>query len=124
MPYVRRNARGEVESVHRSSSPDALEYLDPADRQIADFFGQSRDAPSEVDAEFSAVLAEALDALLAKGVLSLDEFSREAQAMWLRRKDLEAQREKRRFAASGFVEIIDDSTFSIFGELSSDPGRT
>lgn len=124
MPYVRRNARGEIESVHRSSSPDALEYLDPTDRQISDFFGQPPDAPSAIDAELSMVLVEALDALLARGILSLDEFSREAQASWLRRKELEAQQEKRRFAASGFVEIIDDSTFGMLGGLNPDPGRS
>lgn len=124
MPYVRRNARGEIESVHRASSPDALEYLDPADQEVTDFLAQPADSRSAIGPELSIVLSDAFDVLLKKRVLSIDELSREAQAAWLLLKEIKAREEKRRFVASGFVEIIDDSTFGVLGGAEPEPRQT
>jgi hypothetical protein len=111
MPYVRRDAKGDIDSVHRTPSVDAIEYLDAADPEISKFFDQATGPVAEVDSPLPLIFDSTLDVLLAKGVLSISELSPEAQAAWLLRKELKARQEKKRFVASGFVEIIDDSAF-------------
>jgi len=115
MPYVRRDAKGEIESVHRTSGADALEYLDAADPAIRAFFEQAGGPREESEPSLAVIFDAALDALLAKHVLSLDELAPDAQAAWLLRKEERARQEKKRYAASGFVEIIDDSAFGSLG---------
>ena len=98
-----------------------MEYLDASDPELSDFFARTTEARSRIDPELSVIVSEAIDILFAKGLLARDDFSQETQAIWLRRKEREAEQTQRRFAASGFVEIIDDSAFGALG--ARDPGR-
>ena len=111
MPYVRRDASGEIESVHRAASQAAREYLDADDPSISAFFGLSSPAAAGVDRPIAIIMDAAINALIAKGVLAIEDLSPEAKAAWLLHQELQTRRTTNRFAASGFVEIIDDSMF-------------
>jgi len=113
MPYVRRDLMGRIESVHRTSSPDVVEYLDTSSAELKAFlrdeFGAADTAPGSP--ELLRVVEEVLRLFLAKGLLSVDELSHDAQAAWSAVLDAHARQLAPNFSASGFVEIIDDSAF-------------
>jgi hypothetical protein len=104
---------GRIESVHRTSSPDAVEYLDTANAELKAFlrdeFGPADIAPGST--ELLQVVEEVLRLFLAKGLLSVDELSHGAQVAWSAVLEAHAPRNAPNFSASGFVEIIDDSAF-------------
>ncbi len=113
MPYVRRDIMGRIESVHRTSAAGAVEYLDASDAELKLFLKEefgSNDAATG-STELLPVLREVLSLFLAKGVVKVDELSTEAQAICSRMLETQAEKSARRFSASGFVEIIDDSAF-------------
>jgi hypothetical protein len=113
MPYVHRDIMGRIESVHRTSATGAVEYLDASDAELRLFlkeeFGAADGATGA--AELLPVLREVLSLFLAKGLVKVDELSNEAQAVCSRMLETQAEKSARRFSASGFVEIIDDSAF-------------
>lgn len=123
MPYVRRQPSGEIESVHRSPSLDATEYLDAATPELQRFLNRAdaSEAFGRLDADTVRVLEDLIDLLLAKGLLRITDFPGPAQAKLFARKDLRdrqaAAQRQQQFAASGFVEIIDDSVFGQLGGL-------
>lgn len=113
MPYVRRDLMGRIESVHRTSAADAVEYLDSSDpefrRFLQDEFGPTD--PPRGSVELLPVLEEVLRLLLAKGLVTVEELSDEARAAWTHALEARNPPSATRFSASGFVEIIDDSAF-------------
>jgi len=113
MPYVRRDLMGRIESVHRTSSPEVVEYLDMSSAELKAFlrdeFGPADVAPGST--ELLQVVEEVLRVFLAKGMLSVDELSHDAQVAWSTVLEAHAPRNRPNFTASGFVEIIDDSAF-------------
>ncbi len=113
MPYVRRDVRGRIESVHRASIADAVEYLDPSDPELRLFLTEECGTTDGGNGAFDLlpVLEEVLRLLLAKGLVAVDELSNEAQASLGRSFDARSEGRVNRFSASGFVEIIDDSAF-------------
>jgi len=113
MPYVRRDAMGRIESVHRTAAVDAVEYLDSSNAELRAFL---RDELGAADIpkgpiELLPVLEEVLRLFLAKGLLSVDELSHDAQAAWSSVLESHSLQHASHFSASGFVEIIDDSAF-------------
>ena len=122
MPYVRRNAGGEIESVHRAATaPEAVEYLDASNLELQQFMSSiERAEPVDMpDADFMRALEEIVDVILAKGLVEGAELSPAAQASLVAWHDRRAQAElarSRQFAASGFVEVIDDSAFNLLGK--------
>ena len=113
MPYVRRDATGRIESVHRASAADAAEYLDSLDPELQSFLRDEFGAPAatQYPVELLVVLEEGLRLFLAKGLVTIEELSKDAQATWSRVLEAKNRDTASRFAASGFVEIIDDSAF-------------
>ena len=113
MPYVRRDLMGRIESVHRTSAPDVVEYLDTSNPELKAFlrdeFGPADTPPGSM--ELLRVLEEVLRLFLAKGLLSVDELSHDAQVAWSNAMEAHASQPAPNFSASGFVEIIDDSAF-------------
>jgi len=107
---------GDIESVHRSSSADAIEYLEAGNPEIAKFFDQASDQTAVFDRHLPLIVEETINVLLAKGVITIAELSPVAQAAWVSHSELKARQEKKRFATSGFVEIIDDSAFGSLRE--------
>ena len=84
MPYVRRDVMGRIESVHRASATDAVEYLDPSHPELKAFlrdeFGAAEDPAASLG--LLRVLEEVLGLFLAKGLLNVDELSHDAQVAW------------------------------------------
>ena len=121
MAYVRRNAMGEIESVHRAATPLAVEYLDPANAELHAFMSSIEQAGNAglPDADFMHALENIVDIILAKGLIEVAELPPSAQASlvaWNDRRAQAALARSRQFAASGFVEVIDDSAFSNLGK--------
>ena len=122
MPYVRRNALGEVESVHRAATPpETVEYLDSSNVELQQFLSsiERAEVASAPDADFMQVLEDIVDMILAKGLIAPDELPLSTQAKlvaWNDRRAQAALAKSRQFAASGFVEVIDDSAFDLLGK--------
>jgi hypothetical protein len=104
---------GRIESVHRASATDAVEYLDPSHPELKAFlrdeFGAAEDPAASLG--LLRVLEEVLGLFLAKGLLNVDELSHDAQVAWSSVLEARSPPNASRFSASGFVEIIDDSAF-------------
>ncbi|HKX41939.1 MAG TPA: hypothetical protein VJO99_12345 [Burkholderiaceae bacterium] len=116
MPYVRRNAMGEIESIHKAAAPDAMEYLDPSDGEVRRFVTlvEQTERFGALDAEVIRVLEDVVDVIMAKGLVEISELPPEAQLKLLMRREQrtrDGETSRQKFAASGFVEIIDDSAF-------------
>jgi hypothetical protein len=113
MPYVHRDSTGQIESVHRAAGQGGMEYLDASDGEIVRFFRQavSADSVALPDSELMPVLEALADLILSKRLVPIEELPPDAQAKWLLRKERRVQVAKHQFEASGFVEVIDDSTF-------------
>ena len=113
MPYVRRDLMGRIESVHRTAAHDVVEYLDTSNPELKAFlrdeFGPADTPPGS--GELLRVVEEVLRLFLAKGLLSVDELSHDAQLAWSSVLAAHDPRNAPNFSASGFVEIIDDSAF-------------
>ena len=118
MPYAHRSTNGELESLHRTATPDALEFLDTADADVQRFLLQQAEpnAFGRLDADFVRVLEDLIDVLLSKGMLDTSDLPGIVQAKLVARKD---QRSglgiAGYFPAAGFVEVIDDSAFGELG---------
>jgi hypothetical protein len=121
VPYAHRNARGEIESLHRSATLDAVEYLPQSAQEVQRFLGreeakEARDDYAQLDADTVRVLEDLLDVLLARSLMRITDLPPAAQAKYFARKELrDRQNPPTTFAASGFVDIIDDSAFAGLG---------
>lgn len=126
MPYVRRNAVGEIESVHRAATPpEVVEYLDASNLELQQFMSsiERADVVNMPDPDFIQALEHIVDLMLAKGLIDASELPLSAQASlvaWNDRRAQAALARSRQFAASGFVEVIDDSAFD---QMLKNPGR-
>jgi len=121
MAYVRRNAMGEIESVHRAATPQAVEYLDAASPELHEFMSSIEQAGNAgmPDANFMQALEDIVDMILAKGLIEVSELPQSTQAnlvAWNDRRAQNALARSRQFEASGFVEVIDDSAFDNLGK--------
>jgi hypothetical protein len=112
MPYIRRNAASEIESLHRHPEADAQEFLDNEHPDVLAFVG--RVAPvqegfSSLDADFVRVIEDVIDTLLAKNILNVSDLPAEAQAKLFARKsfrDRAARNVLNLFAAPGSDDVI------------------
>jgi len=60
MPYVQRNAFGQIDSLHRTEHPGVHEYLPSDDPEVQGFVGPAR-APEEfsrLDSDFVRVIED------------------------------------------------------------------
>ncbi|MFT3953744.1 MAG: hypothetical protein QM722_04895 [Piscinibacter sp.] len=74
------------------------------------------DAYARLDADVVRVLEDLIEVLLAHGLLRITDLPQPAQAKFFaRREHRERQPAPAAFAASGFVDIIDDSAFASLG---------
>lgn len=89
MPYVRRNAEGRIDSLHRERSAEAPEYLDERHPDVQSFLGrgpQGAEEFSRLDAEFVRVIEDVIDALIVKNIINITDLPSEAQAKLFARK--------------------------------------
>ncbi len=108
MPYVTRNAQGQIESLHRNASDEAGEFVDDRHPDLRDFLGSIDDSDhfSELDAGFVRVIEDLVDVLLAKNILNITDLPQEAQA--------------KLFARKGFRDRISSNALQLFDTDSSD----
>ncbi|HTP72334.1 MAG TPA: hypothetical protein VML58_08965 [Burkholderiaceae bacterium] len=129
MPYVRRNAQGEVVSLHRHAEAGTSEFLPDEHADVLSFFGAgtaaggSGDAEgfARLDADFVRVLEDVIDTLVAKNLINITDLPPEAQAKLFSRKSFRERRSQnslRLFGDTvGFGNVIDDTQFDTqFGD--------
>lgn len=127
MPYVRRNALGEVVSLHRHAEAGTSEFLPDDHADVLSFIGGSpshgsdADGFARLDADFVRVLEDVIDTLVAKNVINITDLPPEAQAKLFSRKSFRertTQHSLRLFGDTvGFGSVIDDTQFDTqFGD--------
>lgn len=117
MPYVRRNAQGELDSLHRHAEAGTAEYLPDDHPEVRAFLGPGAgNAPQEfarLDADFVRVLEDVIDTLVAKNLINITDLPPEAQAKLFSRKSFRerrAQHSLRLFGdTTGFGDVIGDT---------------
>jgi hypothetical protein len=118
MPYVRRNAQGEVTSLHRHAEAGTSEFLSDDHADVRAFLGQPSGGPdafARLDADFVRVLEDVIDTLVAKNLINITDLPPEAQAKLFSRKSFRERRTQhslRLFGDTvGFGNVIDDTQF-------------
>ncbi|MEO8278821.1 MAG: hypothetical protein ABI564_03950 [Ideonella sp.] len=108
MPYVTRNAEGQIESLHRNASDEAGEFVDEQHPEVREFMGSTGedDNFSRLDAGFVRVIEDLVDVLLAKNILNVTDLPAEAQA--------------KLFARKGFRDRISSNSLQLFDTNSGD----
>ncbi len=99
MPYVRRDAAGQITSLHRAPEPGADEFLADADAQVQAFVGHDAPAPgdefSRLDADFVRVVEDLIDVLIARNVINITDLPPEALAKLHSRKGYRGRAQQR-----------------------------
>jgi hypothetical protein len=118
MPYVRRDARGEVASLHRHAEVGTSEFLPDDHPDVRSFLGHpagDNEGFARLDADFVRVLEDVIDTLVSKNLINITDLPPEAQAKLFSRKSFRertSQNSLRLFGeATGFGTVIDDTQF-------------
>lgn len=87
MPFVRRAADGQIDSLHRHPAPGA-DFLPDDHPDVQAFVGK---APADkdferLDADFVRVIEDVIDTLIVKNVINITELPEQAQAKLFARK--------------------------------------
>jgi len=102
MPYARRNAAGEIDSLHRSAQPGS-ELLPDDHPDVQAFVGNdAKNDFSRLDADFVRVIEDVIDTLIVKNVINITELPEQAQA--------------KLFARKSFRERVSKSSLRLFGQ--------
>ena len=89
MPYIRRNAAGQIDSLHRQGGSDASEFLPDSHPQVQAFVGNAAgpdEGFSRLDADFVRVIEDVIDTLIVKSILNIPDLPEQAQAKLFARK--------------------------------------
>jgi hypothetical protein len=109
MPYVLRNASGEIDSLHRTATSQATEFLPDHHAEVQAFVGRSADGRADfsvLDADFVRVIEDVIDTLIVKNVLNITDLPAGAQAKLFARKSF-----RERISSHSLRELSDaDST--------------
>jgi hypothetical protein len=112
MPYVRRDASGLIESLHRQPVAGADEFLAAEHAEVQAFFGRQAaeedDDFGRLDADFVRVIEDVIDTLIVKNVINITDLPPEAQAKLFARKSFRERvsRNSLRLFADGDLEAI------------------
>ena len=88
MPFIRRNAQGTVDSLHRRDEGGA-EFLPDDHPDVRAFLGATPpagDAFASLDADFIRVIEDVIDTLISKNVINITDLPLEAQTKLFGRK--------------------------------------
>ena len=92
MPFVRRNAQGTIDSLHRRDEGQ-FEFLPDDHADVRAFLGAgAAEAPvqgerfAELDADFVRVIEDVIDALISKNVINITDLPIDAQTKLFGRK--------------------------------------
>ena len=111
MPYIRRNAEGQIESLHRQPGEGVSEFVDSQHEAVQTFLGRiPEDARfSRLDADFVRVIEDLIDTLLTRNILNVTDLPVEAQHKLFARKSFRERATRNSlqlFSHSGFDDII------------------
>jgi hypothetical protein len=112
MPYIRRNANAQIDSLHRQPEDSAQEFLADSHPDVQAFVGRSAsgaDPFSSLDADFVRVIEDVIDTLLVKNILNITDLPAEAQAKLFARKsfrDRASRNSLNLFAPPGSDDVI------------------
>jgi hypothetical protein len=116
MPFVHRNAAGQIESLHRTAAQAGDAFLADDHPDVMAFIGLSPAQPEafdRLDADFVRVIEDVIDTLIVKNVINITDLPAEAQAKLFARKSFRervAQHSLRLFGDTEFAEVIGDTT--------------
>ena len=88
MPFIRRNAQGTVDSLHRRDDGGA-EFLPDDHPDVRAFLGAGApqgDGFASLDADFIRVIEDVIDTLISKNVINITDLPIEAQTKLFGRK--------------------------------------
>ena len=90
MPFIRRNAQGAIDSLHRRDEGGA-EFLPDDHPDVRAFLGagaaaQRRRRFASLDADFIRVIEDVIDTLISKNVINITDLPIEAQTKLFGRK--------------------------------------
>ena len=112
MPYVRRDASGLIESLHRSAG-EADEFLADGHQDVLAFVGSpAHEAPQafdRLDADFVRVIEDLIDTLIVKNVINITDLPDQAQAKLFARKSFRERVSKsslQLFEPTDFGDVI------------------
>ena len=111
MPYIRRDADGQIESLHRHEGEGAGEFVDSQHDDIQAFLGRAPDEAgfSRLDADFVRVIEDLIDTLLSRNILNITDLPAEAQHKLFARKSFRERTTKNAlqlFSHTGRDDII------------------
>ncbi len=112
MPYIRRNAAAQIESLHRHPEDDAQEFLADSHPEVQSFVGRKASGDggfSSLDADFVRVIEDVIDTLLVKNIINITDLPAEAQAKLFARKsfrDRASRNSLNLFSPSGSDDVI------------------
>lgn len=105
MPFVRRSADGQIESLHRHGGA-GTEFLPDDHVEVQAFVGHHPDVAKDdferLDADFVRVIEDVIDTLIIKNVINITELPEQAQA--------------KLFARKSFRERVSKSSLRLFGQ--------
>lgn len=109
MPYIQRNAEGQIESLHRSGAP-AGEFLPDAHPEVQAFVGGGVQPEfDQLDADFVRVIEDVIDTLIDRHVINITDLPDQAQAKLFARKSFRERVSKRAlqlFEPTDFGDVI------------------
>jgi hypothetical protein len=87
MPFIRRNAEGAVDSLHRRDD-GGQEFLPDDHPEVRAFLGAPApgDGFASLDADFIRVIEDVIDTLISKNVINITDLPPEAQTKLFGRK--------------------------------------
>jgi hypothetical protein len=94
MPYVCRDQKGEIQSVHAEPTSGGSEYLGADDPAMIDYLSRSKDsagaklALSDTDAEFARVTEDLIHLLVEKQIILFTELPQVVQRKLLVREQV------------------------------------
>lgn len=120
MPYVRRDATGEIDALFKQPAPDAPELLPEDHPEVQAFVGRAQPTAAggdfdRLDADFVRVIEDVIDTLIVKNVINITDLPAGAQAKLFARKSFRervTRNSLRLFGDSAFTEVIDDTGFA------------
>ena len=116
MPFIRRNASGAVDSLHRRDE-GGCEFLPDDHPDVRAFLGAAPvepDAFGRLDADFVRVIEDVIDTLIVKNIINITDLPEQAQAKLFARKSYReriTRNSLRLFSNSAFTTVIDDTNF-------------
>ena len=89
MPFIRRNASGAIDSLHRRDE-EGCEFVPDDHPDVRAFLGAAAPAYDQnfatLDADFIRVIEDVIDALISKNVINITDLPVEAQTKLFGRK--------------------------------------